>query len=116
MRHLHLIQRSDKNTYQLHPLIREFFRYKGEESAEVEEMKQGLAAVMVAVAKEIPNPITLESVENFQPAIPHLQDSHLAPVHKYLIRLIRAINSNTETVKSYDCCLLPVACCLPSQV
>ncbi|NEP63397.1 MAG: hypothetical protein F6K31_41940, partial [Symploca sp. SIO2G7] len=42
--------------------------------------------------------------------------SHLAPVHKYLIRSIKAINSNTETVKSYHCCLLPVACCLPSQV
>ncbi|NES21386.1 MAG: tetratricopeptide repeat protein, partial [Symploca sp. SIO3E6] len=74
LRHLHLIQRSDKNTYQLHPLIREFFRYKGEESAEVEEMKQGLATVMVAMAKEIPDPITLESVEKFQPAIPHLQE------------------------------------------
>ncbi|NES24805.1 MAG: tetratricopeptide repeat protein, partial [Symploca sp. SIO3E6] len=74
LRHLHLIQRSDKNTYQLHPLIREFFCYKGEESAEVEEMKQGLATVMVAVAKEIPYPITLELVEKFQPAIPHLQE------------------------------------------
>ncbi|NEP59996.1 MAG: hypothetical protein F6K31_23825, partial [Symploca sp. SIO2G7] len=29
-----------------------------------------------------------------------------------LIRPIRTINSNTETVKSYHCCLLPVACCL----
>jgi len=74
LRRLHLIQRSDKNTYQLHPLIREFFRDKGEESAEVEEMKQGLAAVMVAVAKEIPQSITLELVEKFQPAIPHLQE------------------------------------------
>ncbi|NER20493.1 MAG: tetratricopeptide repeat protein [Symploca sp. SIO1C2] len=74
LRRLHLIQRSDKNTYQLHPLIREFFRYKGEESAEVEGMKQGLAAVMVAVAKEIPYPITLELVEKFQPTIPHLQE------------------------------------------
>ncbi|NEP60868.1 MAG: hypothetical protein F6K31_28435 [Symploca sp. SIO2G7] len=33
--------------------------------------------------------------------------SHLAPVHKYLTSLIKAINSNTETVKSYHCCLLP---------
>ncbi|NEQ66590.1 MAG: tetratricopeptide repeat protein [Symploca sp. SIO2D2] len=74
LRLLHLIQRSDQNTYQLHPLIREFFRYKGEESAEVEGMKQGLAAVMVAVAKKIPQSITLESVEIFQPAIPHLQE------------------------------------------
>ncbi|NES00600.1 MAG: tetratricopeptide repeat protein, partial [Symploca sp. SIO1B1] len=80
---LHLLKSSDVGAfaqhdafpfYQLHPLIREFFRYKGEESAEVEGMKQGLAAVMVAVAKEIPYPITLELVETFQPAIPHLQE------------------------------------------
>jgi len=38
-----------------------------------------------------------------------LLNSHLAPVHKYLTRLIRAINSNTETVKFYHFCLLPVA-------
>ncbi|NEP60261.1 MAG: hypothetical protein F6K31_25210 [Symploca sp. SIO2G7] len=37
-------------------------------------------------------------------------DSHLAPVHKYLIRSIKAINSNTETVKSYHCCQM--SCCL----
>ncbi|NEP56767.1 MAG: hypothetical protein F6K31_07045 [Symploca sp. SIO2G7] len=42
--------------------------------------------------------------------------SHLAPVHKYLIRSVTTINSNAEIVKSYGCCLLPVACCLPSQV
>ncbi|NEP58506.1 MAG: o-succinylbenzoate synthase [Symploca sp. SIO2G7] len=33
---------------------------------------------------------------------------------KYLRRSIRTINSNAETVKSYHCCLLPVACCLLS--
>ncbi|NEP58805.1 MAG: hypothetical protein F6K31_17590 [Symploca sp. SIO2G7] len=34
----------------------------------------------------------------------------LAPVQKYLTRSIRAINSNTETVKSYHCCQM--SCCL----
>jgi len=43
-------------------------------------------------------------------------NSYLSPVQKYLTRLIRAINFNTETVKSYHCCLLPVAFCLPLQV
>ncbi|NEP61704.1 MAG: hypothetical protein F6K31_32925, partial [Symploca sp. SIO2G7] len=42
--------------------------------------------------------------------------SHLAPVHKYLIGSVTTINSNAETIKSYHCCLLPVACCLSSQV
>ncbi|NEP60469.1 MAG: tetratricopeptide repeat protein, partial [Symploca sp. SIO2G7] len=63
-----------EDSYQLHPLIREFFRYKREESAEVEEMKRGFVAAMVEVAKQIPQSITLELVENFQPAISHLQE------------------------------------------
>ncbi|NER50381.1 MAG: pilus assembly protein PilF, partial [Symploca sp. SIO1A3] len=58
----------------MHPLIREFFSYKREESAEVEEMKQGLVAVMVDVAEQIPYQITLELVEIFQPVIPHLEE------------------------------------------
>ena len=60
--------------YQLHPLIREFFRYKREESPEVGEMKLGFVAAMVAVAKQIPQSITLELVEIFQPAIPHIKE------------------------------------------
>ncbi|NEP60382.1 MAG: hypothetical protein F6K31_25835 [Symploca sp. SIO2G7] len=39
-----------------------------------------------------------------------------APVHKYLIRPIRTINSNAGIVKSYHFCLLPFAFYLPSQV
>ncbi|NER92561.1 MAG: tetratricopeptide repeat protein [Symploca sp. SIO1B1] len=66
---LHLFQSS-----QLHPLIREFFSYKREEFGEVEEMKGGFVAAMVEVAKEIPYPITIELVETFQSAIPHLQE------------------------------------------
>ena len=66
---LHLFQSS-----QLHPLIREFFSYKREESGEVEEMKRGFVAAMLAVAEEIPKSITLESVEKLQPAIPHLAE------------------------------------------
>ncbi|NEQ68294.1 MAG: tetratricopeptide repeat protein [Symploca sp. SIO2D2] len=66
---LHLFQSS-----QLHPLIREFFSYKREESGEVEEMKRGFVAAMVVVAEEIPYEITLELVKNFQPAIPHLKE------------------------------------------
>ena len=74
LQRLNLIQRSDQDTYQLQPLIREFFRDKGKESGEVEKMKRGLAAAMVAEAKQIPCPLTLELVGIFQPKIPHLQE------------------------------------------
>jgi len=71
---LNLLKRTDENTYQLHQLIREFLSDKREQSAEVEELKHGLAAAMVGVARQIPYPMTLELVEYFQPAIPHLEE------------------------------------------
>ncbi|NEP58640.1 MAG: hypothetical protein F6K31_16755 [Symploca sp. SIO2G7] len=37
-------------------------------------------------------------------------NSHLAPVHKYLIGSVTTINSNAETIKSYHCCQM--SCCL----
>ncbi|NER99203.1 MAG: hypothetical protein F6J86_36165, partial [Symploca sp. SIO1B1] len=43
------------------------------------------------------------------------QEAGVRPVHKYL-RSVRTVNSNTETVKSYHCCLLPIPRCLPQQV
>ncbi|NER23722.1 MAG: tetratricopeptide repeat protein [Symploca sp. SIO1C2] len=71
---LNLLKRTDKNTYQLHQLIREFFCYKGEESGEAKELKRGLATAMVTVAEQIPQEITLELVKSFEPAIPHLEE------------------------------------------
>ncbi|NER49712.1 MAG: tetratricopeptide repeat protein [Symploca sp. SIO1A3] len=71
---LNLIKRTDKNTYQLHQLIRKFFSYKREESVEIEEMKRGFVAAMVAEAKEIPQSITKDLVKIFEPAIPHLEE------------------------------------------
>jgi len=71
---LNLLKRTDKNTYQLHQLIREFLSDKGDEFAEAEELKRGFAAAMVRVAEQIPYPITLELVKSFEPAIPHLEE------------------------------------------
>ncbi|NES21792.1 MAG: hypothetical protein F6K41_23425 [Symploca sp. SIO3E6] len=43
--------------------------------------------------------------------------SHLAPVHKYLIKSIRTINSSTETdlflLPPASCLLPPASCLLP---
>jgi len=71
---LHLLQFRGEDSYELHPLIREFFSYKREESGEVEEMKRGLVAAMVEVAEKIPQSITLELLETLEPAIPHLKE------------------------------------------
>ncbi|NER92628.1 MAG: tetratricopeptide repeat protein [Symploca sp. SIO1B1] len=70
----HLLQMRGEDSYQLNPLVREFFRYKGEEFPEVEKMKRILAAVMVEVARQIPQSITLELLKTIEPAIPHLEE------------------------------------------
>ncbi|NER95632.1 MAG: tetratricopeptide repeat protein [Symploca sp. SIO1B1] len=71
---LNLLKRTDKNTYQLHQLIREFFCYKREESGEAKELKRGLVAAMVKIAEQIPQDITLELIKSLEPAIPHLEE------------------------------------------
>ena len=58
---LHLLQRTATGTYQLHPLIREFFRSKLDEVDGDDECKRQFARVMVTVAQEIPQtPIQTE--------------------------------------------------------
>ncbi|NEO54517.1 MAG: tetratricopeptide repeat protein [Okeania sp. SIO3B5] len=69
-----LLQRLEGGSYQLHPLIREFFRGKLSESNSVEEMKRSFSQAVVAVADEIPQTLTREQVLGFEPAIPHLEE------------------------------------------
>ncbi|MGB7444990.1 MAG: type IIL restriction-modification enzyme MmeI [Coleofasciculaceae cyanobacterium] len=46
---LHLLQRTGEGIYRLHQLIREFLREKREESAQVDDLKQGFVAAMVVL-------------------------------------------------------------------
>ncbi|MDY6806172.1 MAG: tetratricopeptide repeat protein [Cyanobacteriota bacterium] len=69
-----LLQRLEEGSYQLHLLIREFFRGKLPESNSVEEMKRGVCRVMVAEAEEIPQTPTREDILRFEPAIPHISE------------------------------------------
>ncbi|MEI1374659.1 tetratricopeptide repeat protein [Nostoc sp. UHCC 0926] len=69
---LHLLQRKGEGSYQLHPLLREFFQYKLTSLDKGEELKRSLCEVMVAVAKEIPNSPTLKEITAVSPAIPHI--------------------------------------------
>ncbi|MCP2732060.1 tetratricopeptide repeat protein, partial [Limnofasciculus baicalensis] len=70
--YFHLIQRSEKDTYQLHPLIREFLIAKGEELGIADDWKQRFCQVMVGKAEKIPQTPTLEDIEKVNLAIPHI--------------------------------------------
>ncbi|MGF1980978.1 MAG: tetratricopeptide repeat protein [Nostoc sp. CmiSLP01] len=69
---LHLLQ--DKDGYQLHQLIREFFQLKQTEFNQVEEFKRSFCKVMVAAVKDIPYILTLQQIKDLTLAIPHLAE------------------------------------------
>ncbi|WNZ46337.1 tetratricopeptide repeat protein [Leptolyngbya boryana CZ1] len=69
---LSLLQRSGENEYQIHPLLREFFRSKMTQE-EQRWITTAVAMVMIGIAKEIPQALTLEIIGAVTAAIPHLQ-------------------------------------------
>ncbi|MEH2198448.1 tetratricopeptide repeat protein [Nostoc sp.] len=80
LRKLHLIQWQSKGIYRLHPLIRQFFQMKLDESSDADKMKTAFAAMMVEVAKQIPQHPNREDIFNFTLFIPHLAEvaTHLS--------------------------------------
>ncbi|MCC5656185.1 tetratricopeptide repeat protein [Nostoc sp. XA010] len=74
LRKLHLIQWQSKGIYRLHPLIRQFFQMKLDESSNADEVKTAFAAQMVEVAKQIPPQPNREDILNLTPHIPHLAE------------------------------------------
>ncbi|ODG98827.1 NB-ARC domain-containing protein [Nostoc sp. KVJ20] len=70
----YLLQRKGEETYQLHPLLREFFQNKLTGLEQAEELKRSLCGVIVAVAKEIPETPTLEQINAVSFAIPHIAE------------------------------------------
>ncbi|QKQ72230.1 tetratricopeptide repeat protein [Nostoc sp. TCL240-02] len=71
---LHLLQSQAKGIYRLHPLIRQFFQMKLDESSEADEVKTAFAAMMLNVAKQIPQLPKREDIFNLTPHIPHLAE------------------------------------------
>jgi tetratricopeptide (TPR) repeat protein len=71
---LSLLERLDQGVYQLHPLIREYFGEKREQSAGVDGLKRGYCRVMVSQAQEFPQKPTRVQWEEFAPVIPHLAE------------------------------------------
>ncbi|PHM06277.1 tetratricopeptide repeat protein, partial [Nostoc sp. 'Peltigera malacea cyanobiont' DB3992] len=80
LRKLHLIQWQSKGIYRLHPLIRQFFQMKLDESSEADEVKTNFTAQMVEVVKQIPQQPNREDIFNLTPHIPHLAEvaTHLS--------------------------------------
>ncbi|MEA5567666.1 tetratricopeptide repeat protein [Anabaena sp. UHCC 0399] len=71
---LHLIQHKGEGVYQLHPLLREFFKDKLEGLEQKEEFKHSVCRIMIAVVQDIPETPTLEQIKNVAPAIPHIAE------------------------------------------
>nr|WP_293035699.1 tetratricopeptide repeat protein [Moorena sp. SIO1F2] len=71
---LNLLQLTEQQTYQLHPLIREFFLTKLAQLPEADSYKESFCQTMVAVAKEISYTPTRDQISAVSPAIPHLAE------------------------------------------
>ncbi|MEA5604337.1 NB-ARC domain-containing protein, partial [Nostoc sp. UHCC 0252] len=80
LRKLHLIQWQSKEIYRLHPLIRQFFQMKLDESSQADKVKTAFVAQMVEVAKQISQQPNCEDIFNLTPHIPHLAEvaTHLS--------------------------------------
>ncbi|BBD60135.1 NB-ARC domain-containing protein [Nostoc sp. HK-01] len=81
---LHLLQRQSQGIYRLHPLIRQYFQMKLDESGKADEVKTVFATQVVEIAKLIPQDLTLDLIQQLTPQIPHL-----AEVTNHLTALIK---------------------------
>ena len=95
LRKLHLIQWQSKGIYRLHPLIRQFFQMKLDESSNADKLKTIFAALMLEVAKQIPPQPNREDIFNLTPFISHLAEvaTHLSQYlsDEDLTRLFRGL-------------------------
>ncbi|MEH1945068.1 MAG: FxSxx-COOH system tetratricopeptide repeat protein [Nostoc sp.] len=80
LRKLHLIQWQSKGIYRLHPLIRQFFQMKLDESSEADKVKSAFVAQMVELAKQIPRELNPEGILILTPFISHIAEvaTHLS--------------------------------------
>ncbi|MHC5933606.1 tetratricopeptide repeat protein [Nostoc sp.] len=71
---LHLLQRKNKEIYRLNPLIRQLIQMKLDKSSEADETKTKFVAMMLEVAKLIPQQLNPEDILNLTPHIPHITE------------------------------------------
>jgi tetratricopeptide (TPR) repeat protein len=73
--HLSLVQDKGDGWYEIHPLLRRYFRDKLEASPHAEPAKRRYCAIMSKKSAEMPQNVTVEIVEDFKPFLLHLQAS-----------------------------------------
>jgi tetratricopeptide (TPR) repeat protein len=73
--HLSLVQDKGEGWYEIHPLLRRYFRDKLEASPDAEPAKRRYCAIMAKKSAEMPQDVTVEIVEDFKPFLLHLQAS-----------------------------------------
>lgn len=69
---LSLLNEQSNNTYQLHTLIRQYFRQKLEALPDSNQAKETYCQTMATVAKKMPETLTKTEIEQYRPVIPHL--------------------------------------------
>jgi tetratricopeptide (TPR) repeat protein len=77
---LHLLQQQSQGIYHLNPLIRQLFQMKLDKSNEADKTKTKFAAMILEVAKLIPQQLNPEDIVNLTPHIPHITEvaTHLS--------------------------------------
>ncbi|MCE2661331.1 MAG: tetratricopeptide repeat protein [Microcystis sp. 53602_E8] len=73
--HLSLVQDNRDGWYEIHPLLRRYFRDKLEASPHAEPAKRRYCGIMAKKSAEMPQDTTVEIVEEFKPFLLHLQAS-----------------------------------------
>jgi len=114
---LTLLERRGQGSYQLHQLIREFFKGKLEQLASADNLKRVFCQAMVQVALQIPYTPTQLDIAEATPTIPHLaeaattqkdwlNDEYLIIPFVALGRFYKGQGNYEQAVKwSEECCL-----------
>ncbi|ABW32542.1 TPR repeat domain protein (plasmid) [Acaryochloris marina MBIC11017] len=75
LRDKNLLKRVEERTYQLHQIVKEFFRIKLQESSgNGESLKQSFCKAMVGIAQGIGNNPTIDVIAGMSASIPHLEE------------------------------------------
>ncbi len=73
--HLSLVQDMGDGWYEIHPLLRRYFRDKLEASPHAEPAKSRYCTVMTDTSRTVPQTPTLDIIQNLTPLIPHIQQA-----------------------------------------
>jgi len=70
---LHLLGRKQQGVYELHQLLREYFKFQLQQHPEWQALRQQVAVSLLNISKGIGQTITINQVKEVTPAIPHLE-------------------------------------------